>query len=101
MGCVTLHVQSYNSWQSVYTHSRGYRDVRFGPKVGQIAPKWDKSGTFSDQISVHFGLSQNVLKSDLKKLSDSPLFRANLSHFGAKMYICVVSAVEMSLVVSE
>ena len=28
----------------------------------------DKSGTFSDQISVHFGSpSQNVLKSDLKK----------------------------------
>ena len=29
--------------------------TRFGPKVGQISPKWDKSGTFSDQISVHFG----------------------------------------------
>ena len=28
---------------------------RFGSKVGQIGPKWDKSGTFSDQISVHFG----------------------------------------------
>ena len=23
-----------------------------GPNVGQIGPKWDKSGTFSDQISV-------------------------------------------------
>ena len=37
---------------------RGYvltRDGRFGSKVGQIDPKWDKSGTFSDQISVHFG----------------------------------------------
>ena len=22
----------------------------FGPKVGQIGPKWDKSGKFSDQI---------------------------------------------------
>ena len=32
-----------------------------GP-MGQIVPKLDKSGTFSDQISVHFGwLSQNVL----------------------------------------
>ena len=41
------------------------RDVRFGPKYAQIAPKRNKSGTFSDQISVHF--SQNVLKSDLKK----------------------------------
>ena len=39
-----------------------------GPKVGQIVTKWDKSETFSDQISVHFGaVRQNVLKSDLKK----------------------------------
>ena len=29
------------------------RDGRFGSKVGQIGPKWDKSGTFSDQLSVH------------------------------------------------
>ena len=29
------------------------RDGRFGSKVGQIGPKWDKSGAFSDQISVH------------------------------------------------
>ena len=42
------------------------RHVRIGLKVSQIAPKWDKSGTFSDKISVHFGSeSQNVLKSDL------------------------------------
>ena len=42
--------------------------VGFGSKVGQIDCKWDKSGTFSDQISVHFGsMSQNVLKSNLKK----------------------------------
>ena len=27
--------------------------VSFEPKVCQICPKWDKSGTFSDQISVH------------------------------------------------
>ena len=25
----------------------------FGSKVGQIGTKWDKSGAFSDQISVH------------------------------------------------
>ena len=24
--------------------------TRFGPKVGQFGPKWDKSGKFSDQI---------------------------------------------------
>ena len=29
------------------------RDGRFGSEVGQIGPKWDKSGAFSDQISVH------------------------------------------------
>ena len=29
------------------------RDARFGSKVGQIGPKWDKSGAFLDQISVH------------------------------------------------
>ena len=29
------------------------RDGRFGSKVSQIGHKWDKSGAFSDQISVH------------------------------------------------
>ena len=29
------------------------RDGRFCSNVGQIGPKWDKSGAFSDQISVH------------------------------------------------
>ena len=28
-------------------------DGRFGSKVGQIGPKWEKSGAFSDQISVY------------------------------------------------
>ena len=45
------------------------RDGRFGSKVGQIGPKWDKSGAFSDQISV-----QNALKSDLKKLRIGPIW---------------------------
>ena len=31
------------------------RVSRFGAKVFQIDPKWDKSRTFSDPISVHFG----------------------------------------------
>ena len=45
-----------------------FKHIRFASKMGQIAPKWDKSVIFSDQISVHFGSpSQNVLKSDLKK----------------------------------
>ena len=33
-------------------------------KLGQIGPKWDKSVTFKDQFSVHFGAG---LKTDLKK----------------------------------
>ena len=50
--------------------------TRFEPKVGQISPKWDKSGTYSDQISVHFGSpSQNVLKSDLNKSRIRPIWR--------------------------
>ena len=39
-------------------------------KVGQIRPKWDKSGTFSDQISVHFEL----LKSDMKQTRICPIW---------------------------
>ena len=39
---------------------------RFGLKVGQIGPKWDKSGIFSDQNSLHFGsVRESVLKSYL------------------------------------
>ena len=35
----------------------------FELKVGQVGSKWDKSGAFSDQISVHFGsVSKNVRK---------------------------------------
>ena len=30
-----------------------HRNARFGSKVGQIGHKWNKSGTFSDYISVH------------------------------------------------
>ena len=49
--------------------------TRFGLKMGQIGPKWDKSGTFSDQIPVHFGSSsQSVLKSDLKKSWICPIW---------------------------
>ena len=38
-----------------YRNAIHYKAVWFRPKVGQIGLKWDKSGTFSDQISVHFG----------------------------------------------
>ena len=40
--------------------TRNYGVVWFGPKVGQIGHKFDKSGTYSDQISVH--LARSILK---------------------------------------
>ena len=36
------------------------RDGRFGFKVGQIGPKWDKSGAFSDEISVHLAPARQM-----------------------------------------
>ena len=30
------------------------KDVKFGLQLGQIGPKWDKSGTFKDQFWVYF-----------------------------------------------
>ena len=38
----------------------GDRDGRFVSKVGQIGPKWDKSGAFSDQISVHLARGRQM-----------------------------------------
>ena len=50
-------------------------DVRCGPKLCQINPKWDKSGSFSDQILVYFGSPrENVLESDLKKFRICPIW---------------------------
>ena len=45
------------------------RDGRFGFKVGQIGPKWDKSGAFSDQISVH--LAGPTLEPNLPSLGST------------------------------
>ena len=45
-------------------------DVRLEPKVSQIGPQLDKSGTFSDHISVHFGST----KSNLKKSRICPIW---------------------------
>ena len=45
-----------------------FRMAIFGSKVGKNGTKYDKSGTFEDIFSVHFGSeSQNVLKIDLQK----------------------------------
>ena len=61
------------------------KHIRFGPKVAQIGPKWDKSRTFSDQTSVDFDLSgQYLLKSDLKKSQICPI-GANMTQFGANL----------------
>ena len=93
------------------------RDVRFGPKLGQIGVTWDKSVTFSHQISVQFDSprhinfikvtqkslqrieekhicplcspSQSVLKSDLKKSQICPLWRQS-APFGPKYDIPVI-----------
>ena len=50
----------------------------------QIDPKWDKSGTFSDQISVHFGA--------VRSPGFVP-FGTNLAHLGPKSVGLVVSTV--------
>ena len=52
------------------------RVTRFGPKKGPISPKWDKSGAFSDYISVHLAPNSGF---------DS--FGANLTHLGTKIDI--------------
>ena len=47
---------------------------KMASKLGQIGPKWDKSGIFSDQVSVYFAsVSQNVLKLILKKSHICPI----------------------------
>ena len=48
--------------------SNSNRYVRFGPKVGQFGPKWEKSGTFfRSDFGIYFGSwNKNLLKFDLK-----------------------------------
>ena len=51
--------------------TRENRDGRFGSKVGQIGPKWDKSWAFFRSDFSAFGAgAPNALKSDLKKAQD-------------------------------
>ena len=57
------------------------RDFGFGSNV---APKWDKSRTFSNHISVHFRLpNRNVLNYEQKKSRICPIL-VSLTHFGPK-----------------
>ena len=58
------------------------RDGRFGSKVGQIGPKWDKSGAFLDQISVHLARGANLAQ--LNAIPDTPGPQQGC-HFGHKI----------------
>ena len=49
---VALHTQK--------TFPVDYRDVRFGPNMGQIGPNLDKSGNFSISVSVHVGSGSKI-----------------------------------------
>ena len=60
-------------------------------KVGQIGPKWDKSGTFSDQISVRFGARANMNWNLIWKIPGFVPFAANLANFWAKPDIPVLA----------
>jgi len=57
---------------------RCIRMTRFGPKLGQTDPKWDKLVTYSEQISVYF----HSLRS--KKVPDLSHKVASLTHFVSK-----------------
>ena len=55
----------------------------------RFAHKWDKSGTFSNYILVHFRFpSQNVLNFELKKSRICPIC-VNLTQFGSKSAIYI------------
>ena len=58
----------------VPTHISPHRDGRFGSKVGQIGPKWDKSGAFQIWFQCIWRPAPNALKSDLKKPRICPIW---------------------------
>ena len=67
-------------------------DGRVGFKGSQIVPKLDKSGSFSDQISVDFVLSsQNVMKSDLKNTRNCPFWGQSDSLWDQLLHLWFVS----------
>ena len=58
------------------SHDTEYADEVLNRNVS-FGPKWEKYGTFSDQISVRYGYGagrKNVLKSDLKKSRIFPIW---------------------------
>ena len=66
----------------------------FGPKVGQISPKWAKSKTFSEEISVHSGESKcTEIKSEkVSDLSQSDPLLAHSGHPEMKSgFVCLIT----------
>ena len=59
-----------NSWIIYFDYKSHTREGRFGSKVGQIGPKLDKSGTFSDHISVHLAHRAKCTEIRSKKVPD-------------------------------
>ena len=73
--CVAMLTGKSNPNLDIYPRRVRTRDGRFGSKVGQIGPIWDKSGAFSDQISVHLAQGRQMHWNMIWKAPD-------LSHFG-------------------
>ena len=64
--------------------------VGLAPKWGRLDPKWDKSGTFSDQIPVHLAHRAKCTEIWSEKVPDLFNLGSNLTHFGAKPTIPAV-----------
>ena len=65
--------------------------ARIGPKVGQHGPNWDKSKTFSDQISVYFWSPSQMWFEKVPDLNLGPIwptFGTNLAIFGLILLLC-------------
>ena len=61
--------------------------VRLDPKWVRLDTKLDKSGAFSDQISVHLAPPRKMHWNLIWKSPGFVPFGANLTHFGAKLTI--------------
>ena len=85
------------------------RDLRFGSKVIQIGPRKEKSGTFSDLISVHFGAGRWSEMSRICSIldqSDPPWSQTRhpwlwTCYFRKFLFIFVRSARKLSVFVSH
>ena len=73
--------------------------VVLAPKWVRLDPKLDKSGTFSDQISVHLARWAKCSEIWSEKFPNLSNLGANLTHFGAKPTIPVLSSEERPSVI--